>query len=178
VLFSAHGIPHFRAVVRTYRGLGGEARVASQTRLNWQMVWDGVPAYLRTELEPLTDQGERPLAVLRSPERWTTEKRLWRSRPVCASAAGLLVVTPRGLLWAASEPRMRPEGLSFGVNVTVVRPDRVKNAAIGTRGTIGVLRLQAGDGPHPRELEVAFDGEDVDSAEEIVQLTSAWRGSV
>ena len=178
VLFGGQGMDHFRAVVRVYRRLGPVERVAAEAGLDWPEVWDGVPAYLRAELEPLIEEGERPLTVLRSPERWTTEKRLWRSRPLCASAAGLLVATSRGLLWAASEPRLRPGGLSFGVNLTVVRTGRVQDAVIGTRGTVGVLRLQAGDGLHPHDLEVPFAAEDVRSAEEIVRLTRAWRGQV
>ena len=176
VLFGGQGMDHFRAVVRAYRGLGGELRVGGAPSLDWPDVWKGVPPYLRTELEPLIDQRERPLAVLRSPERWTTEIRLWRRRPVCSSAAGLLVATSRGLLWAASEPRIKPEGLSFGVNVTVVRPERVSDAAILTREGIGVLRLQAGDRPKPHTMEVLLDVEDVASAEEVVRLARAWRG--
>lgn len=136
--------------------------------------------FVTTEVKPLTAESEQALAVLRSPERWTTEKRRWRTRQVCASAAGLLVATSRGLLWASSEPRMKPDGFSFGVNVAVVRPERVLDAAIGTRvahdATVAVLRVHAGDRPHPHELEVPFDAADVGSAEEIVRLARAWRG--
>jgi len=176
VLFASRGMDHFRAMVRVYRGPGCEERVGSAAGLDWPRIWEGVPAYLRTELEPLTEEKEQPLAALRSPERWTTERRMWWSRPVCASAAGLLVATSRGLLWAVSEPPLAPDAQSFGVNVTVVRPDRVREAAIETRGAIGVLRLRAGDRPARHELEVPFDGEDVASAEEIVHLVRAWRG--
>jgi hypothetical protein len=175
VVFAGLGMRHFRAIVRTYRILGHEERLCDKASLDWPSVWEGVPAYLRTEVEPLTEETEQPFAVLRSPERWTTEKRLWRSRPVCASAPGLLVASSRGLLWAASEPRPTPSGISFGVNVTVVRPDRMLGAAIGTRGAFGVLRLHAGAGPEPHELEVPFDGEDIAAAEEIVQMARAWR---
>jgi hypothetical protein len=117
---------HFRAVVRTYRRLGHEAPVESKVRLDWTNVWEGTPTYIRTELEPFVSETERPLAMLRTPERWTAERRWWGRRPLCASAAGLLVATSRGLLWAASEPRTTPDGLSFGVNVAVVRPERVQ----------------------------------------------------
>jgi hypothetical protein len=113
--------------------------------------------------------------MLRTPERWTAEKRWWRRRPVCACAPGLLVATSRGLLWAAGEPRTMPDALSFGVNVTVVRPERVRSAAIGSRESIGVLRLKAGGKEASHELEVPFGGEDVGSAEKIVHLARAWR---
>jgi hypothetical protein len=122
------------------------------------------------------EEEERPLAMLRTPERWTAQ-RGWGRRPVCASAAGLLVATSRGLLWAASEPRPRPDGLSFGVNVTVVRPERVRGATIGSRESMGVLRLKAGGRKASHDLEVPFGGEDVASAEEIVHLARAWRAS-
>ena len=178
VLFSSHGMDHFRAVVRAYRGRDVAERSGGVPAPNWPEVWKGVPAYLRTELEPLLEKDERPLTVLRSPERWTTEKHLWRTRSICASSAGLLIATARGLLWAASEPRLRPEGLSFGVNVTVVRPGRVRGAAIQTRGGIGLLRVRAGEGTDPHELEVPFEAKDVYAAEDIVHLARAWRGGV
>jgi len=174
VLFGGQGMEHFRAVVRAYRRLGRDERALSEARLDWPKVWHNVPTYIRTELEPLVEETERPLAMLRTPERWTAEKRWWGRRPVCASASGLLVATSRGLLWAASEPRPRPEGLSFGVNVTVVRPDRVRGAAIASRESMGVLRLRAGGKEASYDLEVPFDGEDVALAQEIVHLASAW----
>lgn len=178
VLFSGQGMDHFRAAVRAYRGHDIEERAAGEPRLAWPDVWFGVPAYLRTELEALLAQGEPPLAVLRSPERWTTEKRLWRSRSICASSAGLLIATPRGLLWAASEPRMRPDALSFGVNVTVVHRRRVRGASIGTRAGSGVLRVCVGEGWDPYEFEVPFEGKDVRAAENIVHMARTWRGDV
>lgn len=175
VLFGGQGMEHFRAVVRAYRRLGRDERALSEARLDWPKVWENVPAYIRAELQPLVEETERPLAVLRTPERWTAEKGWWRERPICASAAGLLVATSHGLLWAASEPRTTPHGLSFGVNVTVVRRERVRGAAIGSRESMGVLRLTAGGSEAPHDLEVPFDGEDVASAEEIVRLARAWR---
>ena len=177
VTFSSSGIAHFRELVRVYRHLGRRARAPRRGAFEWPSVWEVVPAYLRSELEPLTDAGEPPLAVLRSPERWTSEKGFWSTRAVCVCAAGLLVATPLGLLWAASEPSLRPGGYGFGVNVTVVPPDRVLEAAIGTRGTLGVLRLRVGSGAAPHELEVPFDPDDVRSAETVVQLVRCWRGA-
>jgi hypothetical protein len=175
VLFAGRGIEHFRAVVRAYRRLGRGERALSEARLDWPTIWKDTPTYIRTELEPLVEETERPLAVLRTPERWMAEKRWWRERPVCASAPGLLAATSHGLLWAASEPRPKPDGLSFGVNVTVVRPERVLEAAIGSRKSVGVLRLRAGNKEATCDLEVPFDGEEVASAEEIVHLARAWR---
>jgi hypothetical protein len=113
--------------------------------------------------------------MLRTPERWTAVRRWWRERTVCACAAGLLVATSHGLLWAASEPRPKPNDLSFGVNVTVVRPGRLRNATIGSWEGFGVLRLRAGGGDASHELEVPFDPGDVASAEEIVRLARKWR---
>ena len=176
VLFNGQGMPHFQAVVRAYRGLGHAEPVGEDAGPVWSRVWEGVPVFLRTELAPLVDESDPPLAVLHTRERWKSEKRWWRTRPVCTSAASVLIATSRGLLWAASEPRARPDLSSFGVNVTVVRPDRVLDAAIGARGSLPVLRLRAGDRLHPCEMEVPFDGEDVASAEDIVRLTRTWRG--
>jgi hypothetical protein len=175
VLFGGQGMEHFRAVVRAYRRLGHEKPVESKARLGWPTVWEGTPTYIRTEMEPLVEETERPLAMLRTPERWTAEKRWWGRRPVCASAPGLLVATSHGLLWAASEPRTTPAGLSFGVNVTVVHRERVRGAAIGSRESMGVLRLKAGGREASHDLEVPFGGDDVASAEEIVHLAKAWR---
>jgi hypothetical protein len=177
VLFASRGAEEFRAIVRAYRRLGREERAASDTGLEWPMVWPSVPTYVRTELEPLVEEGERPLAVLRTPERWTAGKGWWRRRSVCTSAPGLLVATARGLLWAAGEPRPSPEALSFGVNVTVVRPDRVQEAAIGCGDGLGVLRLRCGGEEASHDVEVPFDGDDLASATEIVRLGRAWRAS-
>ncbi len=175
VLFRGQGMEHFRALVRTYRRRVGEKSDLSEARLDWPRVWENVPIYIRSELEPLVEETERPLSVLRTPELWTAEKRWWGRRPVCASAPGLLVATSRGLLWAASEPRTTPAGLSFGVNVTVVRPERVRGAAIGSRESLGLLRLRVGGGEAFDGLDVAFDGADLASAEEIVHRARAWR---
>jgi hypothetical protein len=175
VVFGAQGMGHFRAVVRAYRAPSADDRFVSGAALGWPEIWEGVPSYLRNELEPLIEEGERPLAILRSPERWTAEKRLWRTTPVCISAGGLLVVTSLGLLWAACEPATKPDGIAFGVNVTVVRSERVLDVGLGAQGTLGILRVQAGDRSCPHELEVPFDGGDRDSAAEIVHLTRAWR---
>jgi hypothetical protein len=175
VLFGGQGMEHFRAVVRAYRRLGREERVESEAQLDWPRVWEDVPTYIRTELEPLVEETERPLAMLQTPERWTAEKRGWGRRPVCVSAPGLLVATSRGLLWAASEPRTTPDGVSFGVNVTVVRPGCVREAGIASKKSMGVLRLKAGSNEACHDLEVPFGIEDVPSAEEIVDLARAWR---
>ncbi|HXK12011.1 MAG TPA: hypothetical protein VMT70_20400 [Vicinamibacteria bacterium] len=174
VLFRSRGTEHFRAIVRAYRRLGYEGPVEGKARLDWPTVWEETPTYVRTELEPLVEETERPLAVLRTPEHWTVEKRWWGHRPVCTSAPGLLVATSLGLLWAASEPRRTPAGLSFGVNVTVVRRERVRGVAIGSRESLGVLRLKAGGKEAAHDLEVPFDGEEMASAEEIVHLARAW----
>ena len=174
VPFRSQGMRHFRAVVRAFRVGSLRPGPNPGPEREWTEVWAGVPAYLRSELEPLLEEGERPLAILRSPERWTGERRLWRSRSRCDSAPGLLVATRGGLLWAASEPRTRPEGLAFGVNVTVARAERVAWAAIGEAGGLGVLRLQVGPGPSAHELEVRFEGQDVVAAEDFVQLVHHW----
>jgi hypothetical protein len=182
IIFNGHGMEHFRAVVRGYLLGGRAARAPSgthlgsvMTALDWSRVWDEVPACLRTELQPLV-AGDRPLAALRAPERWTLERRGWRRKPVCSSAPGLLVATPLGLLWAVSERRASPGGLAFGVQVTAVRAEGVREAGIGACGDRGALRVLAGDGPHPHQMEVLFDGGDVARAEEIVHLARAWRG--
>lgn len=176
VLFRSQGLDHFREIVRAYRRLGRPGRGQGGGRLGWPAVWEGVPGYVRSEVEPLLEEAERPLAVLHTPERWTTAKRWWRERTVCACASGLLVVTSHGLLWAASEPRPRPDGFSFGVDVTVVRPERLREATVASRASLGVLRLKLGDGDAPHAIEVPFDLGDVASAEEIVRLARMWQG--
>lgn len=178
VLFSVHGLEHFRSIVRGYLAHGREERLPAALALDWPSVWTDTPAFLRSELEPLTLETERPLAVLHTAERWAGGGRR-RGRPACLAAAGLLAATPCGLLWAVSEPRARPDGLSFGVNVTAVRSDRVAGASITTRTVHGetspVLRVRAGDEPALTELEVRFDERERPSAESIVHLASSWR---
>jgi len=179
VLFGNLGARHFREIVNIYRrSRSAPAERAAGTQ--WSQVWAGVPPYLLSELEPLIEPDERPLAVLHSPERWTRRKRLFRHRPVCVAPAGLLLVTSLGVLWAVSEPRLTPDLVSFGVNVTVARWDQVLDAGIGTRvvheAAMGVLRFLVGARRAPLELEVPFDAREVHAAEDIVQLVAAWRG--
>ena len=176
VLFRSQGMSQFREIVRAYLQLGRSGRGRRVGRLDWPAVWEGVPVYVRSEIEPLFEEAESPLAALRTPERWTAVKRWWRERTTCACAPGLLVATSHGLLWAASEPRPKPDGVSFGVNVTVVRPGRLRNATIASRESLGVLRLQVGGGAASYEIEVPFDPVDVASAEEVVRLARTWRG--
>ncbi len=178
VLFRSQGMDHFREIVRAYRRPGRPGHAHGAGPLDWPAVWEGVPVYVRSEVEPLVEEEEWPLAALRTPERWTTVKGWWRERTTCACASGLLVATSHGLLWAASEPRPKPDGLSFGVNVTVIRPGRLRDATIGSRGSLGVLRLQVGGGEPPHVIEVPFDRVDLASAEEIVRLARTWRSQV
>jgi hypothetical protein len=175
VLFNAQGMPFFRSIVRAYLQPAAAEWAAAAPALDWPGVWQDTPPYLTRELAPLTRETDPPLAVLRTPERWVSEQRRWRRRAVCASAPGLLVATSLGLLWAASEPRMEPDGLSFGVNVTAVRAGRVAGAAISTRETrVPLLRARAGDLRTAVELEVPFDRDDMGSAEEVVRQVAAW----
>ena len=179
VLFGNIGARHFREIVNIYRrSLSAPADLPAGIR--WPSVWTGVPPYLQSELEPLIEPDERPLAVLRSPERWARRKRLFRHEPVCVAPAGLLLVTSLGVLWAVSEPRLTPDLVSFGVNVTVARWDRLLDAGIGSRvlheTTLGLLRFRVGARCQPLELEVPFDARDIHAAEDIVQLVAAWRG--
>jgi hypothetical protein len=180
VLFSAHGLDHFRSIVRAHLDRGPRAPAPGPPALDWPGVLRETPAYLSSELAPVTRETDPPLAVLRTAERWAGERRPWGGGAVCLLAAGLLAATPLGLLWAASETRTRPDGLSFGVNVTAVRSDRVASACISSRAVHGtavpVLRVRAGDGPAATELEVPFDERDLASAESIVHLASSWRG--
>jgi hypothetical protein len=176
VTFNARGMDPFRALVRTYWGLALERGAGSEAALAGEDVWDGVPAFLRSEVEPLLEPRERPLAVLRSPERWTSEKGQWRTGPACVSATGLLIATPSGILRAASEPPRRPGDLAFGVNVTIVRAGRLAEATIEARDDLGALRLVAGEGRGSHEVEVLFDAGDAGEAEEIRRVVRAWRG--
>jgi hypothetical protein len=178
IVFSAHGLDHFRVVVRASLDGGPSVRAPAPPALDWPGVLRETPAFLRSELEPVTRGAEPPLAVLRTPERWARAGR--RREAVRLSAGGLLAVTPRGLLWAASEARTRPDGLSFGVNITAVRSDRVAGASVSSRAVQGtvlpVLRVHAGDNPAGTEVEVPFDEGDLASAESIARLVSSWRG--
>jgi hypothetical protein len=171
--FSSHGIRHFRALVRVYRAQGLRRVPNPGPAREWREAWAGTPAWLRSDLEPLVEEAEPPLAILRSPERWTSQERLW-SQPLCESSPGLLVATRRGLVWAASEPRMRPEGLAFGVNVTVVRSDHVSAAVIREKGGLCVLHLRTGEGPSGHDLEVPFERGKVAAAEAVAQLARRW----
>jgi len=180
VLFSANGLDHFRAVVRGYLAQGRPPHPPEASSLDWSSTWSEAPAFLRSELAPLARETPPPLAALPTPERWSAGGRSGRGRTACLSAAGVLAATPLGLLWAASEARTRPDGLSFGVNVTAVRRDRVADASVSTRPVHGtalpVLLVKAGEAPDATELVVPFGEHDRGSAETIVHLASAWRG--
>jgi hypothetical protein len=180
VLFSTHGLDHFRSIVRAYLARSPSVPVPGPPALDWPGVLRETPTFLRSELAPLTRDADPPLALLRSAERWTDRRRPWGRGALCLSAAGLLAATPLGLLWAVSEARTRPDHLSFGVNVTAVRADRVASASISSRATHGtpvsVLRVRAGDTSAATDLEVPFDEPDLASAESIAHLASSWRG--
>jgi hypothetical protein len=180
VLFSAHGLDHFRAIVRAYLDRRPHAPAVDASALRWPGVLRETPAFLASELAPLTRDMDPPLEIVRTPERWTRERRPWGSRAVCLSAMGLLAATPLGLLCAASEPPTSPGGVSFGVNVTAVRSDRVASAFVSSRtvnGTaVSLLRVHAGAASGGTELEVPFDERDRASAERLAQLASSGRG--
>jgi len=90
----------------------------------------------------------------------------------------VLVATAQAILWAASEPRRAPDALAFGVNVTVVRPDRVVDVRVRpgreAESVAAVLQLTAGAGRSLRLLEIPFDPEDAEAARQVVRLAAAW----
>ena len=177
ILFGAHGSTHFRSVVRAYLGQTGK-QPDRETSGGWSAAWEGVAPYLRAEAEPLLDGATGPLAVVRVSERWSQQRRLWRWVPVCVSAPGVLVATAQAIVWAASEPRRAPDALAFGVNVTVVRPDRVVDVRVRpgreAESVAAVLQLTAGAGRSLRLLEIPFDPEDAEAARQVVRLAAAW----
>lgn len=134
VFFPASGIHHFQAAVRVFRRRGPEADSPRLPRPDWEDASRGAPPYLRPGLEPLSLEGERPLMVFQSSERWGAEGR----RPRCMCPAGLCVLSDRALLWLESERPSRPGQLVFGVNATIFDRQHLGEASSGTRADHGL----------------------------------------
>jgi hypothetical protein len=172
VFFPASGIHHFQAAVRVFRRRGPEP-ASPHPYPGWEDATRGAPPYLRHGLEPLALQGEQPLVVFQSSERWGTEGR--GRRPRCVCPAGLCVLSDRALLWLESERPSHPGDLVFGINATVFDRDDIKEASAGTRVERGLrvrtlaLDVRREPGPSIRK-EIPLDDEWAGEAERAVQL--------
>lgn len=143
VFFQSSGINLFRDAVRVWRRNGVSVAAHDLSSSDRRGIWDHVPAYLRTQVEPLILEGEDPQAVLTMDETWSpaTAHRL----PTCLSAVALCIASNRGCLLVQSERPPRPGILVFAVNVTCVDRQAVRNIRI------------ACDDSHPDLLTLVFE---------------------
>jgi hypothetical protein len=135
VFFQSSGKRHFEAVIRALRSRAGLAPAGSGPKdPGWLAAESGSPPYLRGELAGLVLDGERPLVVLRSTERWGADRTGHQRFRRCLSPSALVVLSDRAILFVESEQPSRPGGLVFGVNTTVVERLVVRGCRIERRG--------------------------------------------
>jgi len=156
IFFQSSGIDHFRAAVRAWRRNARRTTGPSSAQA-WEQVWSTTPPYLRSQLEPVLVEEERPRAVLHVAETW---HRLGRRRsPACLSAASLCAVTDSMVLLAQSEQPYRPGNLVFAVQVTCLDRRSIRDVVI--------IRPDSPAGP---ETNLAFDIE-IRSVEHRVMIS-------
>ena len=130
VTFSTTGTIHFEAVVRTYRALTAVQISGAGVAMPSAEVWRATAPFLRSATEPLLLRDEPVLLAVHWAESWRPRKGGWRTLPSCVSTPGLLLIGRAGLLWACSEPRLRPDLLTFGVNVTSINWRALQSASV------------------------------------------------
>lgn len=167
--FHASGIAHFRAALRAFR-MASPGMAHSFAEPSPLPVLPRMPAYLRSELEPLLLPGERPCLAIESQETWVTAGTRRTRR--CVSPSLAFMVTDRAVLWAENERPLRPKTLAFGVSVACVDRRRVTEARLiaepgGVTETL-ILDTEVAGVRHP--FSSVLDGTSHETALRTVRL--------
>ena len=162
VTFTTTGSHHFEAVVRAYRALTTRQSTHPGGAISSAGTWRSTPPYLRSATEPLLLDDEPIIHAVNWSESWRSRGRGWSRVRSCASTPGLFLLTHAGLLWASSEPRVRPDIMSFGVNATTINWQALRSASLDRAaedGEAARLRLELEQEGISMCLEIPFDDE-------------------
>jgi hypothetical protein len=173
LLYTATGQEHFETVVRQYRRMIKLRWNREELKaIRWKDVWLNTQRIQRDMLKSIVLERELPLLAVRSSEVWGGIKRRWKKRPVCLAAEGILIFTNLGILYAVDEPPIRPEILSFGVNLTCVPFEAMKGAVLFEKTIHGnrfyLLSLEIGRDLVSFDLEVPFNKDSYEAASNLV----------
>jgi hypothetical protein len=180
VTFSTTGSHHFEAVVRAYRALTARQTTQEGGAMSSADVWRSTPPYLRSAIEPLLLDDESVIGTVQGRETWQSRKRGWSTIRSCPSTPGLLMLSRVGLLWASSEPRMRPDMLSYGVDVTSIDWTALRRASVEhaeDRGVAVRVRLALERQGIPTCLEIHLDEDARQAADAAVDMMERLRRS-
>lgn len=180
VTFSTTGSHHFEAVVRAYRELTALQMIQKEVAIPHADVWRSTPPFLRSAVEPLLLDDELVIGAVEWQESWRSRKHGWFTLRSCASTPGLLLLSRVGLLWASSEPRVRPDMLSYGVDVTSIDWKALRSASIehAAAGSVAMrVRLALERQGIPICLEIPLDSEAGQTADTAVDLVERLRRS-
>ena len=180
VTFSTTGSQHFEAVVRAYRRLTARETTQDGSPIPSAELWRSTPPYLRSATEPLLLPDEPVIHAVNWRESWRSRKRGWSRVRSCASTPGLLLLTRAGLLWASSEPRVRPDLVSYGVNVTSINWQALRSATVeqtSTRGVAARLRLALKRQGVTTHIEIPLDDDAGQAASAAVDMMERLRAS-
>ncbi|MCX6543453.1 MAG: hypothetical protein NTV05_03450 [Acidobacteria bacterium] len=180
VSFSTTGSHHFEAVVRAYRALTARQPTQEGGAIPSADLWRSTPPYLRSATEPLLLEDESVVSATEWRESWQPRKHGWSRVPSCASTPGLLLLTRAGLLWASSEPRVRPDLVSYGVNVTSINWQALRSVSAEhaeTSGAAARLRLVLERQGVSTHIEIPLDDDAGQSADAAVDMMERLRAS-
>lgn len=130
VLFGTSGTHHFEALVRAQRRLAAPWVAMGAESVPRAELWRSTLPYLGAAVEPLLLDDEQIVCALHWHEAWRSVRSRWTTTQACTSTPGLLLASRLGVLWVASEPRVRPNVLSFGVNATSIRWSALRGASV------------------------------------------------
>ena len=177
LLFEATvGAEHFSSAVRAFRAaVGSRCRPhGGRACIPWSEVWNRVTPYQARNLAPLLFDGERPIAAIGSRLSWGLRRRFLGRAPVRVADDGTLVVTDLGVLYVMTEPDIRPDLWSFGVNVWTVPHDAIRCAAIVGAASrwrpLRRVRLTLARNQVTTAIEVPFDETCAESASGLVRI--------
>jgi hypothetical protein len=173
VLFGGSGRHHFEAVVRVFRRLTSPAVVDSRPPLSCNGMWRSAPAYLADAIAPLLLEDEEISCCARWEETWRSSRRGWRAVPVCTSSPGLICTSQAGVLLALSESRLRPNLLSFGVNLVSVPWGALGTVSLDSGEPTASLRLGLMRNGASRWLDVPVDERSASQVGQVVRWIGA-----
>jgi len=173
LLYTATGRHHFESLVRKYRAITAPVRRGTATaRMDWSDIWAHAPRTQVNQLRSLIMEGEHPVRLIRSWERWGSERRKRKRRPVCLATDGILLLTDFGVIYAVDEPHARPDAHSYGVNVSCIPLDALRQARLmekeGHATFLQCLQLVLGRDGATAHVEVPIGAESAGEAADLV----------
>lgn len=171
LFYPSTGIHHCEAAIHKYRESSPVASYSEPLRrdTHWPGIWEHTPAYQLDLIRSVIVEGERPVGVFRSSEKWKVEKK--RRKNMCLATDGTFLITNYGYIHALDETPVRPGILTFGVNIRCIPREVVESVVLKKRGPgpLHLLQLETRCKSATVLYDVPFTSSTIISADGLVE---------